>query len=148
MSTELNTQNVNEQPSPVQEVVVTEVKADTPIMPEEKPVTTELKPEMNPALSHKERIKAFAQGKKGRIKLNDFLKSLYPIVKPPAQPEYIRQDVMKRLRITLRELNNEGVLKLVEHQYERLGKAHFPDQATGRTHYWDLTNLIIEAEIS
>ena len=118
----------------------------------ETPIATEIvkepvvRPEMNPALSHKDRIIAFLNGKRGKIEFNSFLKSLYPIVKPPTQPEYTLQPVMKRLKILLKELQSEGYFTIGQN-VDQLGRAHFPDQASGRTHYYDLTNLSLEIQV-
>lgn len=129
---------------PVVVEVVPEVKEAAPIVEEVKPV---VRPEMDFRLSHKERIIAFMEGKKGTIRLNDFLKSLWPISKPPIPPAITDQANMRKLRVDLLELQKEGKFKLSA-SINRLGKAHFPDQTTLRTHYYDLTNLIIEAEVN
>lgn len=106
--------------------------------------------EINKKLSHKQRIIAFLETRKGagKIKLNDFLKSLYPLAKGNEKPFFTVQGNMKKLKQDLMELRAEGDISFVNDSFERLGKAFFPDHATGKTHYYDVTNLIIEVEIS
>lgn len=121
-----------------------EVKETIPVIEEVKSI---VRPEMDFRLSHKERIIAFMEGKTGTIRLNDFLKSLWPISKPPIPPAITDQANMRKLRADLLELERQGIFKLSS-SINRLGKAHFPDQTTLRTHYFDLTNLIIEAQVN
>lgn len=105
------------------------------------------RPELDHTKSHKERIAAFLEAKKGAgtIKLNDFLKALFPIPKGPGAPGHTDQGAMRKLRQDLREMKEAGEIRLVNDSYERLGDAHFPDQTTGKTHYWDVATLPIEA---
>ena len=124
---------------------IVEAAPKPPVVVEE--VKPAVRPEMDFKLSHKERITAFVADKKGTIRLNDFLKSLWPISKPPIPPAITDQANMRKLRVDLLDLQKEGKFKLSS-SINRLGKAHFPDQTTLRTHYYDLTNLIIEAEVN
>lgn len=102
------------------------------------------KPFADPSKSHKERILSFIEGKKGTVRLNDFLKSLYPLLNPP---EWSKQSAMKKLRIDLADLAASSNIKFVNDLYNRLGKHYFPDQNTGKTHYYNLSDTIIEVEI-
>lgn len=88
---------------------------------------------------------AFLEGKSGMVKMNDFLKSLWPIAVPPLPPAYIDPQNMRKLRHDLRELEKEGKIRLSPHVLQ-LGKTHFPDQSTGIATPRDLTNTIIEVE--
>src|ERR1700744_3697059 len=65
---------------------------------------------MDTSKSHKERIIAYAQSKKGSgtIKLNDFLKSLYGFNKNAQFQGHEVQGNMRKLRQDLRELKEEG----------------------------------------
>lgn len=109
----------------------------------------EINPELNTKLPHKERIIAFLESRKGagRIKLNDFLKSLYPIPKVGEKPQFTDQGKMKKLKHDLIELRSAGEISFINDSFERLGKAHFPDTTTGKTHYYDVSNLTIEVEV-
>jgi|SRR5882672_6386860 len=130
-----------------------EVKKEEPIVVAEKSIEVAApvyNAAMDPKKSHKERIVAFLESRKGAgiIRLNYFLKSLYPLPKPNFPAEWTSQGAMKKLRHDLKELQAEGKIFFVSNHFERLSKAHFPDTTTGKTHYWDLSNLIIEVEIS
>lgn len=109
-------------------------------------VTAPARPELDFTKSHKERIVSFLDSRKGagKIKLNDFLKALFPLPSINQPAEYSSQPKMKKLRQDLRELKEEGKVTFVNDSFERLGRAHFPDQTTGRTHYWDILTLPIE----
>jgi hypothetical protein len=61
---------------------------------EPKPV---IRKEMDANLSFEERIEAFIKDKKDWVKLNDFLKSLFPIPKFNEAPVYINKGEMKRI---------------------------------------------------
>lgn len=130
-----------------------EVKKEEPVIVAEKPIVVAApiyNAAMDPKKSHKERIVAFLESRKGAgiVRLNDFLKSLYPLPKPNFPAEWTSQGAMKKLCHDLKELQGEGKVFFVSNHFERLSKAHFPDTTTGRTHYWDVSNLIIEVEIS
>lgn len=113
-----------------------------------KSTSLPLAPESNPRLSHKDRIVAFLDARKGagKVKLNDFIKSLFPLSRE-AQAGHTVQGNMKKLKLDLTQLTDEGKIRLTSNSFERLGKAHFPDNATGKTHYYDVTNVVIEAEV-
>jgi hypothetical protein len=112
-------------------------------------VVTPVRPEMNQALSHKERITHFLESKKGagKLKINDFLKSLYPVSREQNIPGFTVQPNMKKLKLDLTQLKNEGKIVFVNDSFQQLGKAFFPDTITGKTSYYDLTNLTIEVEV-
>jgi len=103
---------------------------------------------MDPKKSHKERILAFLDGKSGFVKLNDFLKSLFGLPTPGVPPVYTQQAVMKKLKLDLLELEAERKVVFKDEHFKRLGKHHFPDQSTGRTHYFNITNIPIEAKLA
>lgn len=142
---------------------IEEVKFETPESVEKKESPKEIlaefiqmpkeiggiKLELNPRFSHKERIIAFLESRRGtgKIKLNDFLKSLYPLPKVGEKPHFTDQGKMKRLKKDLIELRSEGEISFINDSFERLGKAHFPDDTSGKTHYYDVSNLTIEVEI-
>ena len=133
-------------PPPVEEPKAPEIK-------EEKAAPTaivappKLLPEMDPTKSHQERIVAYLSSRKGTVRLNDFLKSLYGIPQPGHPVPYTSQPVMKKLKHDLKALQEKGSVKFANDSFERLGKAHFPDQNSGKTHYWDITNTPIEVVI-
>lgn len=95
---------------------------------------------------HKERILAFLESRKGQgtIKLNDFLKSLYPLPKGLEVPQHQSQGNLRKLRQDLRELQQEGKISFTNDSFEQLGNPHFPDQATGKTYYKNIMDTPIE----
>lgn len=125
--------------------VVSEPIAEAPKAQEVAP-TTVVRPEMDPKLSHKERIRVFCAGKSGRIELNSFLKSLYPIQRPPIPQFWTVQGVMKKLKLDLLELQAEGLFQLSPTSAQ-LGKTHFPDNTSGAAHQFNLGNLAIEVTL-
>lgn len=141
---------IKEKSTAVMPTIETEI-----IEPDEPPVEVQAREAVNIILpadlkkTHKERIISFLEGRRGagRIKLNDFLKSLYPLLKAGEKPLFTDQRQMKRLKMDLMELRSAGEISFVNDSFERLGKAHFPDHATGKTHYFDITNLIIEVDV-
>lgn len=151
-------EQVNQQKNEQAIFVPAEEINSAPIVMEEKLVATPTgttgglvsevlpRPEMNAKLTHKERITAFVEGRQasGKILLNDFLRSLYPVTKANERPSYAEQGVMKRLKAVLTELRAEGKINFVNDSFERLGKAYFPDHATGKTHYYDISTLPME----
>jgi hypothetical protein len=122
----------------------------TPVVEAEKtaPIAAPSHPPINKELSHKDKIAAFVESRKGagKVKLNDFLKSLFPLAKGNEKPDFTVQGNMKKLKLDLIQLRNEGRISFVGSSFEQLGKAFFPDQTTGKTAYYDISNLTIEIE--
>jgi len=135
-------------PPPVEEPKAPEIKEEKAATPAiVAPAPPKILPEMDPTKSHRERIVAYLSSRKGTVRLNDFLKSLYGIPQPGHPVPYTSQPVMKKLKHDLKALQEKGSVKFANDSFERLGKAHFPDQNSGKTHYWDITNTPIEVVI-
>lgn len=128
------------------EITKEEKRESAPITPKVEAVAP-IRPEVDKSKTHKERIISFVEGKRGQgtIKLNDFLKSLYPLPKGNEPQQHLEQGNLRKLRQDIRELKAEGKLNLNNDSFEQLGNPHFPDQTTGRTHYKNLTDTPIEA---
>lgn len=107
-----------------------------------------MKDAANPTKSHSERIMAFVNSRKGatKIKMNDFLKSLWPLVLNQPQG-HANPENMRKLRKTLQALKDNGSLGFTTDSYDRLGRPHWPDNS-GKTQYHDLINTTIEVDLS
>jgi len=81
------------------------------------------------------------------IKINDFLKSLFPLPKNNEPIEWQKQAAMKSLRATLQNMEQTGRIQFPNTAYQQLGKAYWPDDKTGITHYHHLGTVIIEAKL-
>jgi|ERR1700743_1344316 len=124
-----------------------EEKQESAVIPPRVETVAPIRPEVDKSKTHKERIISFVEGKRGQgtIKLNDFLKSLYPLPKGNEPQQHLEQGNLRKLRQDIRELKAEGKLNLSNDSFEQLGNPHFPDQTTGKTHYKNLTDTPIEA---
>lgn len=98
-------------------------------------------------LSMEQRVVNFLESKpNGEIKMNDFLKSLFPISKFNEPAVWLRQESSKQIRNLLENMQSNGLLTIVNDNHRRLGTAYYPDHTTGKTHYYDLNNVIITAK--
>lgn len=91
-----------------------------------------------------ERIMAYLDGKSGTVKLNAFLKSLYP-AKPPYPPEYLLLQTSRYLGHILEKMQSERKITIVNNQHHRLGDTYFPDAKTAKAEQYTLDTLTIEA---
>jgi len=145
-------------PVPEAKSVVEPKKEEPPVVEKQEPEAAKVVPAQpvynaasDASKSHKERILAYLDSRKGMktVKLNDFLKSLYPISAHPHQaPDYTNQGNMKKLRHELAQLEEKREVRFVNDSYKKLGKAHFPDASTGQTYYYHIGDTPIEVEIS
>lgn len=94
-----------------------------------------------------EKILAFLEERsKGNfIKLNDFLKSLYPLPKPNNPPLWATQLEGKRLRILLATMQAKGNLTLRNNCHLKLGSAYYEGEQQVLKHH-TLATTIIEAQ--
>jgi len=102
--------------------------------------------ETDAKLSHEERILAFIDSRKGdgNVKLNDFLKSLYPIPKANMPAAWTDQGAMKRLRVLLEKMQQEGKIEIISNSHNRLGRPYYPDDTTLKTEYYHLGTVLLE----
>jgi hypothetical protein len=93
-------------------------------------------------LSFEERIEAFIEDKKEYVKLNDFLKSLYPIPKFNEPPVYINKGEMKRMRILLDNMQSHGKIEIKDNGHGKLGNHYYEgEQQYAKFHH--IGNLTI-----
>lgn len=109
-----------------------------------------LRPELDHSKSHEERILAFLEGRKTGdfVKLNDFLKSLYPLPKPGMLPQFTDQPTMKKLKHLFSKMQSEGKVVFSTNYFERLGKHYYDGtDVEQKTKYHNITTVPIEAKI-
>ena len=136
-----------------EKIIEPEVKIQKPIAPqEERPFVPDLLIEKKTPpvskveeLSKEEKIEKYLEDKTGKVKINDFLKSLYPSVfnEPPA---WQRQAVSRELRHILSKMQSENKLVIEYNRHLQLGDAYYPDGATMKTEYYNLNNIDIQVQ--
>lgn len=107
------------------------------------------KPEADRRLSHDKRIFAFLESRHTGdfIKLNDFLKSLYPLPKPNEKPAWKNQGAMRKLRQDLLSMRDRGEIVFSNTNAERLGDNYHAGEERRRFDY-NIGDLIIEAKLA
>jgi hypothetical protein len=89
---------------------------------------------MNIYQQDSEQLLKYLADKTEAVKVNDFLKSLYP---PPTKLEpvqFLSQGANARFRTLLTRLSEEGKITVQAHAHLHLGMAFFPTEDQ-RTHY-------------
>lgn len=106
-------------------------------------------PESDPRLSIGNRILAYLESRKSAefIRLNDFLKSLYPLPKPGKPAGFENVQNMRFLRMALRQLKDDGKVVFANDSFERLGK-HYYNGSAPETKYHNVLSVPIEAKIT
>lgn len=95
-------------------------------------------------LSMGERILNFIDSRNdGEIKLNDFLKSLYPLPKLGEPALYLRQDKAKELKGALTGLEKGGKVTFVGNGHTKLGKFYYEGNDTVTKYHNILTTQIV-----
>ncbi len=113
---------------PTKEII--EPKIVTPI--NNTPIITE-------GMSDEEKLLAYIDSRpNGEVKLNDFLKSLFPIAKFNEPQVYLTQQSSKTIKNLLNKLN----LTIVNNEHEKLGKFYYDGDKT-ETQYHNLTTVSI-----
>jgi hypothetical protein len=92
-----------------------------------------------------QKIVAFLEDKKDFVKLNDFLKSLYPIPKMGEPPAYLDKGEMKRMRILLDNMQFHGKLEIKNNGHGQLGN-HYYEGEQQYAKFYHIGNLTIEAK--
>jgi hypothetical protein len=104
--------------------------------------------EADTSLPFTERLDAFLAKKKGTtVRLNDFLKSLYPIPVMGARPRWEDQGEMKRLRVLLDKYSAEGKVEVSNNLHQRLGTFYYGEAADPVTKYHNLATIILETKV-
>jgi len=92
-------------------------------------------------LSMEEKIVNFFNSREaGTVKMNDFLKSLYPLPKFNEPAEYLRQGRSKELKGILTKLQAEGKILLADNNHLKLGSFYYTDGDT-QTKYHNILFL-------
>jgi len=98
-------------------------------------------------LSMEEKINRFLDSRgSGEIRMNDFLKSLFPIPKLNEPPLWLKQENCKMLRIVLEGMYSKGEINIISESHRRLGMNYYPDLSTGRREHYTLNSLQIIAK--
>lgn len=131
-------QIIEETPTSITKPVVEEIIPE-PVKEEPAPlvVNTEEK-------SMEEKIVEFLDSREGDVKMNDFLKSLYPVPQFNHPPKYLEQGTSKYLKMILEKMQSEGKITIVNNLHRRLGE-HWYDQ-DGRTQRYNLSTMQIVAK--
>ncbi len=126
-------------------VIETEVAAAAP-----PPVVVEPRKETDKNLPIDERIVAYLESRTSPdfVKLNDFLKSLYPLPKMAEPPVWLSQGVSKQIKNLLTDMQTQGRVTIRDNRHLMLGMAYYPDSTTLKTHYYNLNNVVIEASVA
>lgn len=126
---------------------VAEVKPEEPA-PMPQPTTISLQPQNSMVLTQEEKIVAFLESRNGGyVKMNDFLKSIFPLQKFNEPPLWKSQGAMKGLRALLDMMQADGRIKLQNSAYLLLGSCYYPDSATMKTEIHNLDSVAIMASL-
>ena len=133
--------------APVVEEVTTPVEEEkevTLVAPIVQPAIVELS---NKELPVPDRILAYLKNRPatGFIKLNDFLKSLFPLPAVAAPPLWTVQHENKILKVILDKMQTDGLIVINNNQHKKLA-THYYDGDDPVTRYWNIGNTIIEAK--
>lgn len=79
------------------------------------------------------------------VKLNDFLKSLYPLSKNNEPPKWDKQSESKKIRVVLSKMQTEGLVVFKNNQHQFLG-THYYEGVNQVQKHRNLTDTIIEAK--
>lgn len=104
--------------------------------------------EADTSLPFSDRLDAFLAKKKGTtVRLNDFLKSLYPVPVIGARPRWEDQGEMKRLRVLLANYSATGKIEVSNNLYQQLGTFYYGESSDPVTKYHNLATIILETKV-
>lgn len=104
--------------------------------------------EADTSLPFSDRLDAFLAKKKGTtVRLNDFLKSLYPVPVMGARPRWEDQGEMKRLRVLLANYSATGKIEVSNNLYQQLGTFYYGESSDPVTKYHNLATIILETKV-
>jgi len=107
--------------------------------------TVDLSPQEE--MSMEDKISSFLQSRTGEVRMNDFLKSLFPIPKHNEPPILLLQSSSRVLRKVLDDMQSKGQIIIINNLHHRLGDPYYPDSTTGKTEYYNLNTLQIQAKV-
>jgi hypothetical protein len=79
------------------------------------------------------------------VKLNDFLKSLYPAAAHNEPPLWKQQIVSRQIKLMLMKMENNGLIKIVNNVHSELGNPYFKGEEQRAAHY-DIDTLQLWVE--
>lgn len=86
--------------------------------------------------TEEEKILSFIDSRSsGEIKLNPFLKSLYPLPSLAEPAKYLQMGESRRLRGLLDKMQSEGKIKLADDRYKSLGDGYYVGVEHKLAHY-------------
>lgn len=88
-------------------------------------------------------IKFIEANGNSHIKMNDFLRSLYPIPKLNEPSISLNQASSKEIRNILDKLSKEGGIEVVSNAHLHLGAPYYPDTKTMKTAYHNLNSVTL-----
>ena len=99
------------------------------------------------AINYKEQIRSFVheKGDKDFVKVNDFLKSLFPVPKQNEVPAWKNQQVSKQIRNAINDLRDTGDIELRNADHEKLGKFYYIENNSVTQHH-DINSVDIFAK--
>jgi hypothetical protein len=106
-------------------------------------------PELDRKLPKAQRLIHFLEshgGYDGFVKINDFLKTFYPIPKMKELPLWTNQGEMRSLKHLLRTMKEEGKIVFNGNNWERLGNNYHTDGEKLRRDY-NISDIVIEARL-
>jgi len=125
------------------------VKAEAPVAPTPKPADKATAPELDRKLPKYQRLVHFLEshgGDKGFVKINDFLKTFYPVPAGKEPPLWTNQGEMRSLKALLRTMKENGQVVFNGNSWERLGDNYHTDGEKLRRDY-SVADIIIEARL-
>lgn len=141
-----------EETLPVVEEPVFEVKESTITKEDINEMTEQIKEarkqtneEIQEELSMDQKIVQFVDSMDSDVKLNDFLKSLFPI-KSNEPPRWQLQGNSRKLRGLLEDMVNKGQIVILNNTHRRLGDCYYPDNTTGKAEHYNLNTMPIVAK--
>lgn len=97
-------------------------------------------------LTKEEKIVKFIENSTGKlVKLNDFLKSLYPALNHGEPPVWKQQITSRQIKLMLMKMENAGLIKIVNNVHSELGNPYFKGEEQRSAHY-DIDTLQLFAE--
>lgn len=107
-----------------------------PVKEEPKEVFTEIKLNDDLELSMEQKIINFIESRpSGEIRMNDFLKSMFPVPKFGEPPLWMNKGENKRLRLVLEDLQRKGYVNFISNTHLKLGQFYHDGDGQHTKHY-------------
>lgn len=97
-------------------------------------------------LSNEQKILNYIEDKSGEIRLNEFLKSLFPMPKNGEPFQWLQQGISRTLRGMLETMQANNQLTIVDNKHRLLGQSYYPDSTTGKQQHHNLNTVIISVK--